>query len=73
MTKRTDARYKEQLRMFLWSLGITVVSVLFVLTGFYWLHSILLIAIGVALGPISAFVALFMGLMVLASRIKSKK
>lgn len=73
MTTKSEMKYRETLKLFLWSTGVTALSAFLIYGGFYWFHSIAMIAIGGVLGPIAALVALFMGLMVVAARIEMKK
>lgn len=73
MTTKSEKRFREQLRLFYWSLGVTAVSTLAIFAGFNWAHSIFLIAVGAVLGPVAALMALFMGLMAIATRLDMKK
>lgn len=73
MTTKAEKKYREALKLFFWTLGLTGISALMIYSGFYWLHSIAMIAVGAVVGPVSAFVCLFMGLMAIGARLEMKK
>jgi hypothetical protein len=73
MTTKSEKKFRESLKLFIWSGSIAVVSSLMIFAGFNWVHSIALIAVGAVLAPVAAFVALFMGLMLVAIRLDMRK
>ena len=73
MTTKAEKKFRETLKLFFWTLALTGVSAFMILAGFNWFHSIALIAIGAVIGPVAAFVCLFMGLMAIGARLEMKK
>jgi len=73
MTKLSERRKRERVSLFYWSLGATAVSALFAFSGFYWFHSILMLVIGIGLGPIAALVMLVSGFFLFIDWLKFRK
>jgi Co/Zn/Cd efflux system component len=65
--------YREQLRLTLWFALITAVCTALALVSYYWIHSMLLLVIGVMFGPIFALLAVAFGAIALANRLSPRK
>lgn len=68
MIKRTPKLFREQVQLTKWFAIITAVCALLGLAGFYWLHQILLVVIGVMFGPIFLILTVIFGLMALVTK-----
>lgn len=73
MSSKSEKKFRETMKLFYWSLGVAAVSAFMVYSGFYWFHSIFMIAVGGVFGPVAALVALFMCLMAIAIRLDQRK
>lgn len=65
--------YKNQLRLTAWFAGITLFCLALMAVSYYWLHSILLLAIGVMFGPIFGLLTVIFGLMALVNSIAIRR
>lgn len=65
--------YKEQVKLTAWFGIITVICAILIAAAYYWVHSVLMLAIGIMFGPIFALLTLIFGVLALVNRISLRK
>lgn len=73
MTAKAKKLYQEQLNLTKWFGVVTAFCALLLAASYYWLHSILLLVIGVMFGPIFLLLTVIFGALAIASKLKLGK
>lgn len=73
MTAKAKKLYQEQLNLTKWFGIVTGFCGLLLAASYFWLHSILLLVIGVMFGPIFLLLMLVFGGLAIASKVKLGK
>ncbi len=73
MTAKAHKLYQEQLNLTKWFGIVTALCALLLAASYYWLHSMLILVIGIMFGPIFLLLTLVFAGLAIASKIKLDK